>query len=221
MSGGASEPALLSLHGVRVLGAPSTAQVADRFGLRAAVVAEHLLDAQAYGWVRRHEFFGETWSMTERGRAENERQLAAELDAVGGRAAVAEAHRLFLSLNGPHGVACTNWQVRPTRWDRLAANDHTDADWDVAVLLELERLDNALQQVDALLSGALPRMKGYGRLHREALHRVASEARSVSSSARSKASSLKGTVTFAPLPPAAKKASSVGIKASTGASTRP
>ena len=155
MSGGASDPALLSLHGVRVLGAPSTAQVADRFGLRAAVVAEHLLDAQAYGWVRRHEFFGETWSMTERGRA-----------------AVAEAHRLFLSLNGPHGVACTNWQVRPTRWDRLAANDHTDADWDVAVLLELERLDNALQQVDALLSGALPRMKGYGRLHREALHRV-------------------------------------------------
>lgn len=172
MSGGASDPALLSLHGVRVLGAPSTAQVADRFGLRAAVVAEHLLDAQAYGWVRRHEFLGETWSMTERGRAENERQLAAELDAVGGRAAVAEAHRLFLSLNGPHGVACTNWQVRPTRWDRLAANDHTDADWDVAVLLELERLDNALQQVDALLSGALPRMKGYGRLHREALHRV-------------------------------------------------
>ncbi|HQL55854.1 MAG TPA: chorismate mutase, partial [Phycisphaerae bacterium] len=74
---------------------------------------EHLLDAQAYGWVRRHEFFGETWSMTERGRAESERQLAAELDAVGGRAAVAEAHRLFLSLNGPHGVACTNWQVRP------------------------------------------------------------------------------------------------------------
>ena len=40
------------------------------------------------------------------------------------------------------------------------------------LLLELERLDNALQQVDALLSGALPRMKGYGRLHREALHRV-------------------------------------------------
>ena len=26
--------------------------------------------------------------------------------------------------------------------------------------------------MDALLSGALPRMKGYGRLHREALHRV-------------------------------------------------
>ena len=82
MSGGASDPALLSLHGVRVLGAPSTAQVADRFGLRAAVVAEHLLDAQAYGWVRRHEFFGETWSMTERGRAENERQAAIEIETL-------------------------------------------------------------------------------------------------------------------------------------------
>ena len=137
-----------------------------------AVLAEHLLDAQAYGWVRRHEFFGETWSMTERGRAENERQLSAELDGVGGRPAVVEAHRQFVVLNGPHGVACTNWQLRPTRYDRFAPNDHTDADWDVAVLIELERLDNQLQQVDALLSGVLPRLKGYGRLHREALHRV-------------------------------------------------
>ena len=172
MSGGASDPALLSLHGVRVLGAPSTAQVADRFGLRAAVVAEHLLDAQAYGWVRRHEFFGETWSMTERGRAENERQLAAELDAVGGRAAVAEAHRLFLSLNGPHGVACTNWQLHPVPWDRTAANDHTDPAWDIAVLVELERIDDLLQEVDALLAGVLDRFDGYGRRHRDALERV-------------------------------------------------
>ena len=35
MSGGASDPALLSLHGVRVLGAPSTAQVADKILLLA------------------------------------------------------------------------------------------------------------------------------------------------------------------------------------------
>ena len=170
--GARSEPALLSLHGVRVLGGPGTDAVARRYGLPVDEVREHLLDAQAYGWVTRHDFFGETWGMTERGRAENERQLAAELDALGVRDVVIDAHRRFIALNGPHGVACTNWQLHPVPWDRTAANDHTDPAWDIAVLVELERIDDLLQEVDALLTGVLDRFDGYGRRHRDALERV-------------------------------------------------
>ena len=171
-AGAGSDPALLSLHGVRVLGGPSRAAVAERFGLPVAMVAEHLLDAQAYGFVTRHDYFGETWSLTERGKAENERQLAGELDALGARPTVIDAHRRFIALNGPHGVACTNWQLRPLPGARNAVNDHSDPRWDLNVLVELERIDELLDEVEFLLAGVLRRFDGYARLHRTALGRV-------------------------------------------------
>ncbi len=167
-----SDPALLTLHGVRVLGGPSTKKIAKRFGLRADEVGEHLLDAQAYGWVTRHDVFGETWSLTERGRIENERQLAAELDAAGARAAVAGVHQRFRPLNRRHGVACTNWQLHPTRWDRFAANDHDDPVWDAKVLVELETIDRELATLNAVLEQMLRRFGGYAHRHQHALSRV-------------------------------------------------
>lgn len=167
-----SAPDLLALHGVRVLGGPSTEAVARRFGLSSDDVREHLLDFQAYGWVSRHDVYGETWSLTERGRAENERTLAAELDAVAGRAVVAQVHQRFRPLNRRHGVACTNWQLRPTRWDRFAANDHDDPVWDARVLVELEAVDAALADLNAVLSGVLHRFDGYAHRHHQALSKV-------------------------------------------------
>lgn len=167
-----SDPALLSLHGVRVLGGPSVAAVADRFSLPQGEVREHLLDAQAYGWVSRHDWFGETWSLTDRGRVENERQLAAELDAAGAREVVTRAHADFLPLNRRHGQACTRWQLRPTRWDRAAANDHSDPVWDDAALAELEAVDAAAAEVCGRLAGALTRFDGHAQRHRSALEHV-------------------------------------------------
>ena len=72
------------------------------------------------------------WSLTERGRAENERQLAAELARVGGAEEVRDVYRDFLPLNARLLRACTDWQLRPTADDRLAANDHSDPAWDAA-----------------------------------------------------------------------------------------
>jgi len=170
--GATSDPALLALHGVRVLGGPSTAAVADRFGRPVGEVAEHLLDAQAYGWVTRYDYFGETWALTERGRAENERQLAGELDGLGARPALIEAHRRFVALNGPHGVACTNWQLRPLPGAPSAVNDHSDPVWDMRVLVELEVIDQSLTELVGSLTTVLNRFEGYDRLHRQALGRV-------------------------------------------------
>lgn len=167
-----SAPALLALHGVRVLGGPSVDAVAQRFGLPSAEVREHLLDAQAYGWVRRHDGFGETWSMTARGRQEEERLLAEELDAAGARDVVAAVHAAFLPVNRRHGQACTDWQLRATRWDRLAANDHTDPVWDDRVLVELEACDDELAALCATLTDMLVRFDGYAGLHAAALARV-------------------------------------------------
>jgi hypothetical protein len=167
-----SEPSLLALHGVRVLGSPSAAAIAERFSLPAADVREHLLDAQAFGWVTRYDFFGETWSMTERGLAENEQQLAAELDGIGARELVAGVHAAFRPVNALHGRACTEWQLHPTLWDPAAINDHTDPVWDDAALVELEECDNALAGFGATLTGVLDRFGGYAQRHSAALARV-------------------------------------------------
>lgn len=167
-----SEPALLVLHGVRVLGGPSAADIAGRFSLPVADVREHLLDAQAFGWVSRHDFFGETWSLTDRGRAENERQLAAELDATGARGVVTAVHRAFGPVNAVHGRACTQWQLHPTLYDPAAINDHSDPVWDDAALVELEACDDALGGFGATLTEALARFDGYAARHAAALDRV-------------------------------------------------
>lgn len=168
-----SAPQLLALHGVRILGAPTIAQVAERFGLDPAMVREHLLDAQAYGWVSRWDGFGSAnWSMTEAGRTENERQLAAELDATGTRGSVVAAHRAFLPLNVRHGQACTRWQLRPSAADPLSFNDHTDGRWDRDVLDSLAGIQAELDVIGATLSSALARFGGHADRHRDALDRA-------------------------------------------------
>jgi hypothetical protein len=168
-----SSPELLALHGVRVLGFASTAQVAGRYRLDAAAVEEHLLDDQARGWVRWSEFAGHAgWSITEAGRTENERRLAGELDAAGARPVATAAHEAFLPLNRRLGRACTRWQVRPTPWDRMAANDHTDWSWDEQVLRTLSSLGGALDRALAPLVAVLPRLDGHVHRYRAALARV-------------------------------------------------
>jgi len=168
-----SAPELLALHGIRILGSPTAGEVAARYRLDADGVQEHLLDAEARGWVRTYSFAGRTtWSITDAGRAENERQLAAELDAAGARQVAVEAHAAFLPLNRRFGTACTKWQIRPTSWDRMAANDHTDWAWDEQVLRSLASLGDALDRAVAPLAEALPRFDGHVDRYRAALARV-------------------------------------------------
>jgi hypothetical protein len=153
---------LLVLHAVRIMGFAGTAAVAERFGLGGAETAESLLDAQARGWVS-HAAFADLrgWSLTEAGRAENERQLAAELARAGGVEQVRAVHREFLPLNARLQRACTDWQLRPTARDRLAANDHSDPAWDTAVLDELAGIEAGLAPLAARLANILTRFGGY------------------------------------------------------------
>jgi hypothetical protein len=168
-----STPELLVLHGVRVLGMASAEAVSSRYRLDAGVVRELLLDAEASGWVRSVAFAGTSgWTVTDRGRAENERQLAAELDLAGGRDVVQEVHADFLPLNARLGTACTRWQLRPTRADPLAFNDHTDVRWDDRVLAELGALSHGLRDVCDRLSAVLSRFEGYVDRYADALAKV-------------------------------------------------
>ncbi|MFI5710200.1 transcriptional regulator [Kribbella sp. NPDC051620] len=164
---------LLVLHAVRLKGFADDVAIAARFGLEVDLAAEFLLDSQAFGWVAWSEFAGSGgWSLTEAGRAENARQLAAELDQVGGRLAIQQAYAEFLPLNGRLQEACTQWQLRPTEDDALAFNDHTDADWDRRVVEELESLGQSLRGISHRVSAVLERLGGYDARFAAALRRV-------------------------------------------------
>lgn len=168
-----SAPADLVLHGPRVLGFASTAGIAARFGLDQLTVEELLLDFEAYGWVSQATFAGRSgWSITERGKAENERRLAAELDNLGARPVVAALHRDFLRSNRRLGRACLDWQIRPTREHPMAANDHTDWAWDERVLDSLASIGRTLRTINDGLSTVLLRFDGYAIRYADALRRI-------------------------------------------------
>ena len=163
----------LALHGVRVLGFPTASRVAARYGLPPDMVGEALLDFEARGWARQLSFGGSTgWSLTGAGRAENGRRLATELGRAGARDTVARAHAAFLPLNRRFGAACTDWQIRPTRLDPMAFNDHTDWGWDERVLRTLGSVAASFRLLCAQLTEGLARFGGYADRYSSALGQV-------------------------------------------------
>ena len=95
-----------------------------------------LLDYEALGWISRVRFADiDGWALTERGRVEDERRLAAELDETRTRSEVVAAHDVFVVLNSRFLATITDWQIRPRPVDPLAANDHSDRGWDDRVLM--------------------------------------------------------------------------------------
>ena len=163
-------PADLVLHGVRVLGFPTTARISGRYGIDPTVTTEALLDFEAFGWVRQLSFGGTSgWSLTEAGRAESQARLAAELAKSGARAAVAAAHEAFLPLNERLCAACTNWQIRPAPGSALAVNDHADPRWDDRVLSQLASVGASFGRLCDQLAARLHRFDGYASRYASAL----------------------------------------------------
>ncbi|GAA2815471.1 hypothetical protein GCM10010522_36510 [Kribbella solani] len=161
------------LHGVRLVGFGETGVVARRVWLSVDEVEGELIAAAACGWVTRSSFAGTGgWALTETGRAENERLLADELAEVSGEDAVRKVYEEFLPLNALLQRACADWQLRPTATDPLAANDHTDPDWDAGVLHELAVINRALESIAGQLTAVLPRFSGYDTRFAAALARV-------------------------------------------------
>lgn len=164
---------LLALHAVRILGFADVMAVAERFDLNTVETREILHDTEARG-LTVHTSFGETagWSLTEPGRIENERQLAAELAAARGEDEVRSTYGKFLPLNALLLQACTDWQLKPVDGDRLAPNDHTDSAWDDGVLRELTAIERALPPLTHRLENLLTRFCNYDQRFSAALRRA-------------------------------------------------
>ena len=168
-----SAPQLLVLHAVRILGMADAATVSRRFSLDKAEVDELLLDHEARGRVGRVGFADVGgWALTDAGREEDQRLLAVELDEAGVRDPVTQSHAAFLELNGRFLEQITRWQIRPTPWDPMAANDHSEWRWDENVLKSLAGLSRSLRPVGDQLAQALARFAGYPERFGAALDRV-------------------------------------------------
>lgn len=168
-----SSTELLVLHGVRIKGMADTDTISRRFSLDPAEVLEHLLDYEASGVIQRVAFADvRGWSLTEAGRKENERLLAAELNQTAARDVVAQSHAAFVPLNTRFLDAITRWQIRPTRWDAMASNDHSDWPWDERVLGGLASLSRRLRTIEESLTASLVRFGGYADRIAAALARV-------------------------------------------------
>ncbi|MFC0673494.1 transcriptional regulator [Brachybacterium hainanense] len=170
-----SAPELLVLHAVRRLGFADVPAITATAGTAPEQTARLLSEAQQQGLLRHTGFVGlEGWSLTDRGRIENERQLALEREEADPEGTIRAAHRAFLPLNARLLRAVSAWQTIGTGEDPLAPNDHGDAVRDARTLDDLARIGAELRPVNARLSGVLTRFTGYDLRYLAALGKARS-----------------------------------------------
>ncbi len=158
------------LHAVRTLGYADLVRIAARVRHPEDEVDEHLLNAQAHGWTTYTSYAGDGgWSLTEAGKNHGEELVAAELDAVGARAAVEAVHEDFLPLNHVVAAACTAWQLA-----ELGIGTHHPTLSDT--IRTLKGPAAALADIENRLTSHLERFAGYHQRFTAALSRAGAEA---------------------------------------------
>ena len=166
-----SAPRLLVLHALRLKGFADTDVVARATGVPEPEVASHAQELAAAELVQRRDGKLAGWSLTKEGRAEHAALVAAELEESGQRDVVDAAYRGFLAANGDMLGTCTAWQLRDEGGNQVL-NDHTDPDWDAAVLDRLRDCDRRVQPVLDHLDSSLERFEGYRGRFEAALAKV-------------------------------------------------
>ncbi|MFC0582784.1 transcriptional regulator [Micrococcoides hystricis] len=163
---------LVVLHAVRLLGFADIDSIAERAGASYAKTLGILSKAAEAGWVQSIAFADRKgWSLTDSGKAENERELREERETADPEDVVANAYSLFLPLNARFLRAITDWQIKPTVLDRFAPNDHSDQVWDGQVLQELSTLGREVAPLLARVVSVLARFEGYVERYESALNR--------------------------------------------------
>lgn len=159
------------LHALRCLGFTDLSRVADAAALPEDETESRLLDLAVDGLVTRTPGPFGGWGLTEAGKIEDARLVAAELAAAGTRGAVARAFERFMVLNPELLDLCTAWHMRQTG-GVTELNDHTDATYDSRVLARFTDLDRRAAEVCGALEAALPRFVSYRRRLSAALGRA-------------------------------------------------
>jgi len=150
---------------LRVKGLASVEALAEATGGTVDGIAELLAGLEAEGLVEHRGGRVAGWTLTSAGREEGSRLLAEEQARPGLRAGIDACYRRFLALNEPFKAICTAWQVRdldamsPTG---MTINDHSDADYDAAVIDRLGAVHDGAMATTADLTGLSDRFGRYG-----------------------------------------------------------
>lgn len=170
-----SEPKLLVWVALRVRGLGEIETVSAVHQLDADEVEWLLAELAADGFAMFAEVNGvPKWLLTATGRDEGEAALAAELDAIGARADLEAAYGKFNRLATLEHAICADWQIiDASSVAQRRLNDHSDADYDEAVLARLRDFNAQLTDLLGELAGVLARYGGYVSRFAHAIGRLA------------------------------------------------
>ncbi len=147
------------LHALRTKGMAEVDAVAHAAGLTEDEAVEVLDELGEREWARyRDGNRAKGWMLLGEGRAEAERLATAEMEDSGQRSAVFDLYKAFKVLDPELKQACTDFQIRGEQ----TLNDHTDPDYDAAVIARLAELNRRVQPIMASLTEALNRFGHYG-----------------------------------------------------------
>lgn len=179
-----SEPLLLAWLALRLKGLGEVDNVAAVHGLDPDETEFLLAELDGLGHCMFREVGGvPKFLLTPTGRDDGEAALAAELDAAGARDVVTEAYGNFLALNPKMLQLCTDWQVLPADHplaaddapgDGSRLNDHSDAEYDAAIVDRLSTLDGEVAGVLEALTAAMARYENYATRFATALAKLRS-----------------------------------------------
>jgi pyruvate,orthophosphate dikinase len=144
--------AFRALHALRIKGMAGIDGVSTLAGAPPEVVRPHL-DALVERGDATFMEAREMWLLSGEGREAHGPALAQavsdlDLDSI--------PYERFLAINDTFKQLCTDWQLRHGE-----PNDHSDADYDRAVVARLGALDDEAQPVVAAIGAAVPWMAGY------------------------------------------------------------
>ncbi|MBI2705101.1 MAG: transcriptional regulator [Actinobacteria bacterium] len=166
-----SDPELLVLTALRLKSFAPVEVVAMAAGLPPDETEPILRSLLGRELVKHREGVLTGWLLTPAGRKEGEQRLGAELEVAGARPAVEAAYAQFLPLNSEVLHICTDWQLLGGESSQTL-NDHSDADYDAAVISRLAAVDDKVQTILVELASALDRFAGYEPRLSRALARV-------------------------------------------------
>ncbi len=150
------------LQALRLKGRVSEADLVSTVGGNPAGVSAAVEQLAQAGLVAP----GKLLKLTPEGRERLAELLATERASVDAPS-ISEAYAEFRAVNGIFKLLISDWQLRDGQ-----PNDHTDADYDNAVLARLDTVHEAVAPIIAGVAAQLPRLDSYGDKLAAALARV-------------------------------------------------
>lgn len=172
VSDGYGSEILQVLHVPLVKGMASADVIGVAAGLTLTVVQEALDLAESDGLLKLRTGRLTGWVLTPSGREVHADMLAEYVSDLGCRPATEIAYAAFLELNQPFKEICTDWQMRTDRAGDAQINDHTDQEYDCAVVKRLGAFHRSAISMTDKFPRELSHLSGYALRLEDAWRRV-------------------------------------------------